>query len=332
VQRIEEAKEPNVMTSIAILGANGRLAHAAALAFDKAGYAVIAVTRSGRAAGLPATIRQRTADATDRQSLIRATEGADIIFNGLNAPYPAWHRLVMPMGENVMAAARHHGAMHLFPGNVYNYGRAIPALVDNDTAFEATTRKGAIRIQLETLFQEHAARHGVRSAILRAGDFYGGSVPGSWFDVIVAAKIGRRRFTYPGPTDVIHSWAYLPDLAAAFVALAEHRHDLSAFETFLFSGHALTGEEMQRCCEAALGESLTRAGVPWPLLRLAGLVSPMMREVCEMAYLWDRPHRLDGAKLEALLGTDPRLAVSQALAAIGVDMPTSRADTLASPV
>ena len=323
------------MTSIAILGTGGRLAHTTALAFDKAGYAVTAVTRSGRAPGLPAGIGRRAADATDRQSLIRATEGADIIFNGLNAPYPAWHRLVMPMGENVMAAARHHGATHLFPGNVYNYGRAIPALVRDDTAFEATTRKGVIRIQLETLFEEHAIRHGVRSVILRAGDFYGGSVPGSWFDLIVAARIGRRRFTCPGPADVIHSWAYLPDLAAAFVALAERRRELSAFEAFLFPGHAVTGQEMQRCCEAATGESLTLAGVPWPLLRLAGLFSPMMREVCEMAYLWDRPHRLDGAKLEALLGivprTDPRQAVAEALAAMGIAAPAADAAGLAKP-
>ena len=313
------------MPRIAILGAKGRLATMSTAAFHAAGYEIIAITRSGHAEGLPAGVEQRAADAMDRQSLIRATEGADLIFNGLNPPYPAWRKRVMPMGENVMAAARMHGAVHLFPGNVYNYGRAIPARVDDDTPFEATTGKGAVRIALERHFEEQAQRHGVRTIILRAGDFYGGTRPGSWFDLAIAARIDRGRFTYPGPMDVVHSWAYLPDLAASFVALAERRNELSVFEAFLFEGHALTGDELLRHCVSALGHNLTVAGVPWPLLRLGGLVVPMWREVCEMAYLWRVPHRIDGRKLDVLLErvprTDPKIAVARALADTGIIVP-----------
>ena len=321
------------MPRIAILGANGRVSHAAAKAFHTAGYQIIAVTRSGRADGLPAETVQRAADAMDRQSLIRATEGADIIFNGLNPLYPQWRKLVMPMGENVIAAARTHGALHLFPGNVYNYGRAIPAIVGVDTPFEASTVKGGIRIRLEEHFADQARRHGVRTAVLRAGDFYGSTRPGSWFDLAIVEKIGKGRFTYPAEMDIVHSWAYLPDLAAAFVAIADRRTELGVYESFLFEGHALTGAELKRHCEAAVGQSLRTAGVPWPLLRIAGLVSPMMREVCEMAYLWKAPHRLDGAKLETLIGsvphTDPKAAVARALADMGVKVPHSAAQGLA---
>ena len=322
------------MTRIAILGANGRVSHAASRAFHAAGYEVIAVTRNGRAEGLPADVKQRAADAMDRQSLIRATEGAEIIFNGLNPLYPQWRKLVMPIGENAIAAARAHGALHLFPGNVYNYGRSIPAVVNDDTPFEATTVKGGIRIQLEDYFADQARRHGVRTVVLRAGDFYGGTRPGSWFDLAIAEKIGKGRFTYPAGLDIVHSWAYLPDLAAAFVAIAERRSELSVFESLLFEGHALTGAEMQRYCEAAVGRNLKTAGIPWPLLRLAGLVSPMMREVCEMAYLWKAPHRLDGGRLQALIGsvpvTDPTIAIGRALADMGIEIPASGAEGMAA--
>ncbi len=310
------------MTSVAILGANGRLSNMTARAFQNAGYRVVAVTRNGKAKGLPADVEHRAADALDRQALIRATAGADIIFNGLNPLYPEWRQKVIPMGENVMAAARAHGSQHIFAGNVYNYGRSIPATVVDDTPFEDSTRKGAIRNRLEEMFAREAASSNVRTIVLRAGDFYGGGVPGSWFDLMIAAKLNKGRFTYPGPMDIVHSWAYLPDLARAFVALAEHQDETSNYEAFLFHGHAMNGHDMMAHVEAAVGDELAVATVPWPLLRLAGLVSPMLREVVEMKYLWDLPHALDGRKLEMLTGAEPHtrpgVAVAAALRDLGL--------------
>ncbi|MEM9105001.1 MAG: NAD-dependent epimerase/dehydratase family protein [Pseudomonadota bacterium] len=304
------------MRTIAILGANGRLSNAAASAFQKSGYRVIAITRSGNANGLRG-IEKRAADAMDRDALIRATSGADIIFNGLNPLYTRWQKQVLPMGENVMAAARHHGALHLFPGNVYNYGRSIPAFVTDSSPQKAETRKGRIRVQVEEIFEKAAATDAVRTIVLRAGDFYGTAGTGSWFDLVIAKNISKGVYTYPGPGNIPHSWAYLPDLAQAFVRLAEKAADLPVHGRYLFPGHTMTGDDLKRYCETAVGRSLKRAGVPWPLLRIGGLIIPMLREVSEVAYLWDRPHQLDGGALEAVIGaipqTDPQAAVAQAL-------------------
>ncbi len=50
-----------------------------------------------------------------------------------------------------------------------------------------------------------------------------------------------------------------------------------------------------------MGRSLKVTRMPWPLVRAAGLFSPLMREVAEMAYLWKVPHRIDGSKLALVL-------------------------------
>jgi nucleoside-diphosphate-sugar epimerase len=311
------------MQTIAILGANGRLSNMVARAFHLAGYRVIAVTRKGLAKGLAADVEQRAADAMDRQALIHATRGADIIFNGLNPQYTEWNKYVLPMGENVIAAAQAHGALHLFPGNVYNYGRSIPALVGDSTPREDSTRKGCIRNRLERLFRDRSLETGVQTVIVRAGDFYGGKITGSWFDLFITARLAKGKFTYPGPFDLVHSWAYLPDLAETFVQVAGQADDLSGFEEFLFPGHSMTGDELMHHCETASGRELRRASVPWPLLRLGGLVVPILREVCEMSYLWRRSHRLDGTKLEMLLGSipnrRPEAAVAAAIRDLGIE-------------
>ena len=159
--------------------------------------------------------------------------------------------------------------------------------------------------------------------------FSAGRVAGTWFDLGIAKKVAAGVFTYPGPMDVPHAWAYLPDLADAFVRLAGHAGELQPFEAFHFPGHTMTGSELKHYCETAMGHALKLRGIPWPVLRLGGLVVPMLREVCEMAYLWRVPHSLDGSKLDALIGsvpkTDPAAAVAAALADMGVDTPAASA-------
>ena len=67
------------------------------------------------------------------------------------------------------------------------------------------------------------ANAALRAIVLRAGDFYGGAGRGSWFDLVIARDVSLDVVRYPGPLDVVHSWAYLPDLAQALVGLAEAR-------------------------------------------------------------------------------------------------------------
>ncbi|WP_259782321.1 NmrA family NAD(P)-binding protein [Aestuariispira ectoiniformans] len=309
------------MTTIAILGAKGRIGLAAARAFLNNGYTVIAVTRDGTIATDLQSVETRMADATDRQALVRATEGADIIFNGLNPPYTDWAQHALPIARNVIAAAKAHGATHLFPGNVYNYGHAIPPVVRETSPFSPSTRKGAIRIEMEALFAEAAVLDSVQTVILRAGDFFGGS-RGTWFDLVITAKLAKGVFTWPGPLSLPHAWAYVPDLADAFVALADKRASLNKFDQFLFPGHTMSGDQMRGHIETSLNRRLKLAGVPWTMLKMGGLFVPMWREIHEMAYLWSAPHRLDGSGLQAAIGPLPHRpeedAIRLALADLGL--------------
>lgn len=303
---------------VAVLGANGRVSHEVARAFLAKGHDVLAVTRSGRCDGLSGKVQFRNADASSQAELIAATQGADLIFNGLNPPYDQWAEKVLPMAQNVVAAAKAHGIPHLFIGNVYNYGHAIPVGAGPDTRQFAETRKGKIRIEMEKLFEDEARRNGVRTVILRAGDFYGTSGKGSWFDLIMIKDIDKGTFTWPGRCDIPHAFAYLPDLAGAFVALAERIGTLPVFDSYTFEGHTLNGVEFRRHAEKAMGKSSKLGAAPWWIFQLASPFHRMARELLEMRYLWNTPHSLNGGKLKALLGDIPStpadVAIRQALA------------------
>ena len=276
-----------------------------------------------RTAELAPGVEAVRADAFDRASLIAACQGADVILNALNPQYTEWAEKVMPMAENVIAAAQAVGATHMLPGNVYNFGYDIAVGTKEDAPEIASTEKAEIRIAMEALFRAYAEKHGVQTIVLRAGDFYGGTKPQSWLDLIILSKLRKDIFMWGGRADIAHAFAYLPDLGKAFVALAEKRRELGVFERFHFAGHTLTGLQMKAAAEAASGRALTLKGMPWTLLKVAGLFSPMMREIVKMSYLWRTPHSLDGRKLEQVVGklpaTDPVDAIRQAIADLALD-------------
>lgn len=289
------------MRTVVILGAGGRVGNEIAKAFVAAGWRVRGVARGAKAHGLAAGVDTLAVDATDRAALVAACAGADIIVHALNPLYTEWEEKVMPLVQNALEAARVNGATIMLPGNVYNFGLEIGMDMRESDPQIGSTAKARIRIEMETMLAEAARLDGVRTIVIRAGDFYGGEKPGTWLDELVLAKLDKGIFTWPGPMDLAHSFAYLPDLAQAFVAVAERRAELAPFEVLHFEGHTVTGQEMKGATEHAVGRPLARRGVPWTLLRAAGLFMPMMRELAAMSYLWRVPHSLDGAKLAALV-------------------------------
>lgn len=305
--------------TVLVLGAHGRLGAAAAQAFAEAGWRVLAQVRRPAAATRPG-IEPVTVPLADADALAAAAAGARTVVHAINPPYTRWPAEVLPLGRLGMDVAQRLGADFLLPGNVYGYGSSMPARLRADTPERPDTRKGRIRLALENEMRERAAL-GLRSGVVRAGDFFGGG-PGSWFDLAVAKSAAQGRLVYPGPLDVPHAWAYLPDLARAFVAVA--RRGLPPGYTSLpFEGHTLTGRELLAAIEAAApaaglappARGWRHGSLPWTLLRLGGWVVPTWRELAEMSYLWTRPHALDGAALQAFAGPLPATPLPQALAA-----------------
>lgn len=307
------------MTKIAVLGARGRLGRTVAKAFLDAGYDVRAITRDGKAVAELAGAEAVAADALDRQSLIRATEGVDIGFNGLSPIYSDWSSC-LPMAENVMAACHANRALHLFPGTVYNFGSPMPAVITEETPQHPTTEKGRIRVAMEELFRREAGAGRVRTIVLRAGDFFGGKGTGSWFDLVVTSKLAKGVYTAPGPADLVHEWTYLPDFATAFVALADKRDTLGAYENLNLPGHAITDLQMKAAVEKALGRKLKLVSMPWWVLKAGSPFVPMWKAIVSMSYLRFEPHRLASARLQGIIGAIPHTPLDEAAAQALADL------------
>ena len=151
--------------------------------------------------------------------------------------------------------------------------------------------------------------------MLRAGDFFGPRADSSWMGQgLVQPGKPVTAITYPGPLEIRHDWAYLPDLAETAVRLLAVEAELSACASFHFRGHALTGHEMVAAFERTTGRKLPAKSFPWFALTAIAPFNETFRELLEMRYLWREEVVMDNHRLVAALGAEPHTPIEQALA------------------
>ena len=310
--------------TVLILGANGRFGLAAVQAFSAAGWRVLAQVRRAPASPLPHGAEAVTIALANTAALADRAAGTSAVVYAVNPLYTQWDAEALPLFRLGIDLARRLGAAFMLPGNVYNFGDNMPARLTPDTPEQPSTIKGRHRCAMEAELQACAAQ-GLHGVVIRAGDFYGAG-SGSWIDQAIVKDIAKGRLVYPGPPDVPHAWAYLPDLARAFVAVAAQAPQ--GFTRLHFAGHTFTGRELLALVEAAAADLGLRPAtgwrhgtMPWGLIRTIGTVYPLWRELARMSYLWRVPHALDGAALQAITGvlpgTTPTAAMRQTLVDLG---------------
>jgi nucleoside-diphosphate-sugar epimerase len=174
-----------------------------------------------------------------------------------------------------------------------------------------------------------AAETGVRSLVVRAGDYFGARAANNWFSQgLVKPGQPVKAVVYPGRKGVGHQWAYLPDVARTMVDLAERGGDLEAFKVFHMQGHwDSDGTAFVQAIRRAVGNpKLPVRRFPWWLVRAAGPVVPLFRELAEVRYLWERPLRMGNARLVELLGEEPHTPLDEAVRATLVGLSCLAAD------
>ena len=303
-----------------IIGATGGIGSAVASALMARGWRVRALTRDGARARRDfarlGAVEWIEGDAMHAGAVVAAAAGAQLILHGANPPgYRNWRDLVLPMLESSIAAARASGARLVLPGTIYNFAPEDGPLLDERTPQRPTTRKGRIRVAMEQRLAQ-AAASGVRSLVIRAGDFFGPFAPSSWFAGAMVRPGQPVRFViYPGRRAVGHAFAYLPDLAEAIARLAAIETRLAPFEVVHFAGHWLErGVAMAEAIRRVAGApSAPILPFPAALLPLAAPFSTTLREMIELRYLWHVPLRLDNRKLETLIGAEPHTPLDEAV-------------------
>ncbi|WEB38520.1 NAD-dependent epimerase/dehydratase family protein [Streptomyces yunnanensis] len=263
-----------------------------------AGHEVRVVTTSGRSP--EPGIEHLAMDATDHERLTEVARGAAAIYGCAAPPYPRWARDWPPLAASLRAAAEATGAVLVMLGNLYGYGPVTGPMTEQ-LPLAATGPKGRVRADVWEQTRKLHEQGRITAVEVRASDFFGpGVTDGGHLAARVMPRLLRGKpVSALGDPDAPHSWSYLPDVARALVEVAaEERAWGRAWH--VPTAPALSTREMvdRLAARAGVGPVAVR-GLSPAVLGIASLFSPLIRELKEVRYQFERPFVVDTRAYEA---------------------------------
>ncbi|GAA2205672.1 NAD-dependent epimerase/dehydratase family protein [Nonomuraea monospora] len=267
------------------------------------GHEVVVVTRSGSG---PAGAVKVAADVADQAKMIEVARGADVLYNAVNPKYHRWLTDWPPMAASFLAAAEASGAAYVMLGNLYPYGPVTGPMTE-DLPLSSPDPKFQVRARMwaDALAAHEAGR--IRATEVRGSDYYGpGATDQSYLgDRFTVPLRAGKPIMSPWPVDVPHTWTYLPDVADAMITAGADERAWGR-PWHVPSAEPLTFREMARRMAAVTGSPEPRLRViPWPVMRAAGLFSPMMGELGHVRYQFTAPYVLDSTAFQRTFGAAP---------------------------
>ena len=280
------------MSTYLVVGA-GPVGSTTALKLAETGHRVIVATRSGNGPTHP-QIEHRRVDAGNEQALTEASSGASAILNCANPPYASWDTDWPPIANAILGAAKQTGAGVVTMSNLYGYGPKHQ-LMRADTPLDATGKKGRVRADMwRTALATHQAGQ-VRTAEVRAGDFFGpGVVDANMGQRVVPRLLKGKGVQLLGATDVPHSFSYIPDVAKVLTAVTIDEGSWG--RPWLVPSVTVTQRGMVEALAGAAGTTRVKIStLPSFALKAIGFVVPMMRELQEIQYQFTAPFVADAS-------------------------------------
>jgi nucleoside-diphosphate-sugar epimerase len=283
-----------------VFGATGGIGGTVVAELLRRGKRVRSVSRSGKA---PDGAEGAAADAADPAEAAAAAAGAAVVYHCVNPPYTRWPELLPPISRSILGAAESAAAKLVYADNLYAYG-PVDGPLREDLPAVASGPKGRTRVEVagELLAAHEDGR--LRVTIGRASDYYGpGGANSTSGETVFGRVVAGKRPQWTGRLDVPHTFHYLADIAPGLVTLAE-RTEADGEIWHLPAAEPLTAQQFfDLVFEAAGRPTPAKAQIAGPaVLAVAGVFSPMLRELRETAYQFRRPFVIDSSKFESAFG------------------------------
>jgi nucleoside-diphosphate-sugar epimerase len=264
------------------------------------GLPVRAVTRSG-ATDVPEGVEQVAADVATPDGARRACAGAAVVYHCAQPAYTKWVELFPPLTRAVLDGTAEAGAKLVFADNLYVYGPPGGPMTEQ-TPQRAQGRKGRIRIEMAAAILRAHGGGRLRCTIGRSADYYGPRGTGTTVgDNVMKPVLRGKRARWLGSLDQLHTLNYLEDMARALVTLGE-REEADGQVWHLPAAEPLTGRQFLTLVYEAAGLAPKVGVASRPMIKLVGVFNPLVRELNETLYQFERPFVSDASKFQGAFG------------------------------
>lgn len=260
------------------------------------------------------------ADLTKKEEVLKAVEGSQITYVAIGFPYKTstWKENWVPFIQNVVDACIKYNSKLVFFDNVYAIGGNNVNHITENSPISPTSKKGEIRAEVDRIILKNMGSNNLQAIIARSPDFFGGTARQTSviMNLVYDNLIKDKKAQWFCNAKLVHSMGYVPELAKGTAMLGNTPEAYNQIWNLPTDPRRITGEEWINLFAKELGKENKFTVLPNWMVKGFGLIVPVMKELSEMNYQYDREYFFDSSKFNNYFKFTPithAVAVKQAI-------------------
>ncbi len=286
-----------------ILGANGTIGSVLARELMNYTDKIRLVSRNPRRVNVSDELFP--ADLTEPGMVEHAIEGSEVVYLvvGLEYKLKVWEDQWPKLMRSVIDACIKNNSRLVFFDNIYMYDINEIGHMTELSSINPPSKKGVVRKQIAQMITDEVKAGRLMALIARSADFYGPDNERSFVTEMVYRNFKKgRRANWFLNADKKHSFTFTPDAAKATALLGNTNDAYNQVWHLPTDSNPLTGREFIALFAKEMKIPARMIVMPLWLIKLLGLFIPVLKEMPEMLYQYDRDYFFDSSKFEKRFG------------------------------
>lgn len=250
-----------------------------------------------------------SANLTVKDEVAKAVEGSEVVYLTAGFSYSAknWKRTWPLVMRNVIDACKANNAKLVFFDNIYMYDRDFLGAMTEETPIRPTSKKGMVRKEIADMLMDEVKKGNLKALIARSADFYGPCIKNT--SVITETVFNNfsagKKANWLSSVNFKHSYTYTPDAGKATALLGNSDEAYGQVWHLPTADNSFTGKEWINQVATTMGKEPKYMVLSKTMVRLVGLFIPVMGEMVEMMYQYDRDYVFNSAKFNQKFNFKP---------------------------
>jgi nucleoside-diphosphate-sugar epimerase len=225
------------------------------------------------------------ADLSNRDEVFKAVQGSEIVYLTVGFDYNTklWQQMWPLLMKNVIDACLEHNAKLVFFDNVYAIGGDNVKHITENSPISPTSKKGEVRAEVDKLILDSVEKGKLNAIIARSADFFSGVKDKSVLMNMVYDNLAKGK-------------SYTPDLGKGTAMLGNSKDAFNQIWNLPTDPQKITGEEWINLFAAEMNTSNKSQVLSGWGIKALGLFIPILKEMYEMRYQYDRDYYFDSSK------------------------------------
>jgi nucleoside-diphosphate-sugar epimerase len=240
-----------------------------------------------------------TADLTNAAQTAAAIKGSYTVYLTAGLPYrlKVWQQQWPVIMQNVINACKQYNTKLVFFDNIYMYDSTDLSNMTEETPVNPPSKKGKVRAQIAQMLMDEVHNGRLKAMITRSADFYGPGINSSMLQETVYKNFLKgKKATWMADASKIHSFTYTPDAAKAMAMLGNDPDAYNEVWHLPTSSEKLNGRQWVELFATEMNTAPKLTIAPALLVKAMGFFNPLMKEIHEMLYQFDRDYYFNSSK------------------------------------